>query len=119
MLPSDLKQSLSLVTECGNPPSVTNANWSSEEKALNTEVIYRCKEGYLPSSPQSIQCLSNGSWSQPNPLCGILVNTLSLIPIVALHMLLSSCRQVMWKLVSKVCPRIHCCVKFSKHKIRW
>ena len=70
--------SVSVVIDCGAPPSPDNASPASTVTAtiFGVDVTYVCDVGYLPEGQATITCEESGSWSGDGPQCNGLYTTL-------------------------------------------
>jgi hypothetical protein len=65
------EMSVTAVIGCGKPPFVDHALLSYDNSELNSNATYACEDGYVLLFNPVVRCLTNGSWSQPLPSCGI------------------------------------------------
>ncbi|XP_062499148.1 sushi, von Willebrand factor type A, EGF and pentraxin domain-containing protein 1-like [Corticium candelabrum] len=52
-----------VVSECGNPPPIRFAARDFQSVTIKSQATYTCMPTYLPTSSQTITCLSHGNWS--------------------------------------------------------
>ncbi|XP_071993560.1 C4b-binding protein alpha chain-like [Engystomops pustulosus] len=55
---------------CGRPPKAENTVTEGKDYLFESEVTYKCKEGYkMVSKTEPIKCGSNGKWNGVAPIC--------------------------------------------------
>ncbi|XP_043572153.1 sushi, von Willebrand factor type A, EGF and pentraxin domain-containing protein 1 isoform X1 [Chiloscyllium plagiosum] len=57
------------VTLCNPPPSPINGQAHYNAISVGQTVNFYCDEGYNVEGASSAECMANGSWSQPVPVC--------------------------------------------------
>ena len=60
-----------IVVHCGDPPDLENGMIVSlsENTSLDSDVVYKCDEGYLPTEEITRTCLESGNWSMDSISC--------------------------------------------------
>ncbi|XP_065826820.1 sushi, von Willebrand factor type A, EGF and pentraxin domain-containing protein 1-like isoform X2 [Oscarella lobularis] len=54
---------------CPLLPRPMNGAKSTNRTSIGTELRFHCYEGYILNGTSNVTCLSNGSWSGPEPFC--------------------------------------------------
>ena len=57
------------VVDCSNLTSPSNGHVSVSTTTFGSMATYTCEEGYMLMGFPMRECLSNGSWSQQEPVC--------------------------------------------------
>ena len=57
------------VIDCGDPGKPSNGDTEGTVTTFGSIVNHTCNEGYILNATNERECLANGSWSAPLPLC--------------------------------------------------
>ena len=65
---------------CDDPGTINNGYKHSLNFTYGSQITFSCNEGYVISSNITLDCLSNGEWNYPLPMCTIVTCGNSGIP---------------------------------------
>ena len=60
-----------VIVTCGDPGTINNGHKHGLNFTYGSHLTFSCDEGYVISSNITLECLSNGEWDYPLPLCTI------------------------------------------------